>query len=139
MPRRTGILAMIAFALFLCCGQATPAYGQLQFGNIGPSKGEIVGAGVAVGAIVVAVIVVVHIHNSHILKGCVVAGPNGRELRTGNGEKTYALSGGQDLKAGDLVKLHGTKVKKAKGDAEQAFTVEKLNKDYGPCKATPTP
>jgi len=36
---------------------------------------------------------------------------------------------------GDLVQFHGSKVKKVKGSAgNQTFTVEKIGRDYGPCK-----
>jgi hypothetical protein len=127
---------MVAVSLFLFCGQTAPA--TCNDAHIGPSTGEVVGAGVAVGAIVVGTVVLVHVHDSHIIKGCVFAGPNGVEIRTDNGTKTYTLAGDPNVKVGDLVKLHGTKVKKVKDSTgDQTFTVEKLNKDYGPCKTTP--
>ena len=135
MFRRTGIFSMIAVSLFLFCGQTAPATCNTQ---IGPSKGEVIGVGVAAGAVIATVVLVEVNHSHHTIKGCVFAGPNGVEIRTDNGTKTYTLAGDPNVKVGDLVKLHGTKIKKVKDSTgDQTFTVEKLNKDYGPCKATP--
>ncbi len=55
--------------------------------------------------------------------------------------KRFMLEGDSaSVKVGDRVKLHGSRVKKAKGAAgDQVFTVEKLNRDYGPCPAAPPP
>jgi hypothetical protein len=140
MYRRTGIASMIAVSLFLFCGQTAPVACTQQ--RIGPSTGEVVGVGVAaVGVIVIGTVVLVHVHNSHhTIKGCVVAGPAGVQIQSGTGSdmKTYTLSGDTNVKVGDLVKVHGSKVKKVKNSTgDQTFLVEKLNKDYGPCTATP--
>jgi hypothetical protein len=72
----------------------------------------------------------------HRLQGCVFNGPNGMELRTGDA-KTYALEGyTANLKVGDRVKLHGSKLKKTKDSTgDQVFAVEKVNRDYGLCPA----
>ena len=139
MYRRTGIVSMIAVSLFLLCGQTAPVECK---GSIGPSTGEVVGVGVAaVGVITVGTIVLVHVHNSHHnIKGCVVSGPSGIQIKSGTGSdmKTYTLSGDTNVKVGDLVKVHGSKVKKVKNSTDdQTFMVEKLNKDYGPCTTTP--
>jgi hypothetical protein len=134
MYRRTGIVSMTAVSLFLFCGQSAPVACK----DPGPSKGEVIGVGVAVGAVVAGTIIAVEVHAHHTLKGCVVSGPNGTELRTGNGTKSYLLAGDTSLKVGDMVKIHGTKVKQPKGSTgDQTFTVEQLKKDYGPCKVTP--
>lgn len=142
MYRRTGTLSMIAVSLFLLCGQSAPVACNSSQEQIGPSKGEVIGVGVAaVGVIVIGTVVLVHVHNSHhTIKGCVVAGPSGVHIRSGTGSnmKTYTLSGDTNVKVGDLVKVHGSKVKKVKNSTgDQTFRVEKLNKDYGPCTATP--
>jgi hypothetical protein len=139
MYRRTGIVSMIAVSLFLLCGQTAPVECK---GSIGPSTGEVVGVGVAaVGVITVGTIVLVHVHNSHHnIKGCVVSGPSGIQIKSGTGSdmKTYTLAGDTNIKVGDLVKVHGNKVKKVKTSTDpETFTVEKLNKDYGPCTTTP--
>ena len=142
MYRRTGIVSMIAVSLFLFCGQSAPVACNAPQQQIGPSKGEVIGVGVAaVGVIVIGTVVLVHVHNSHhTIKGCVVAGPSGVQIKSGTGSdmKTYTLSGDTNVKVGDLVKVHGSKVKKVKNSTDdQTFIVEKLNKDYGPCAATP--
>jgi hypothetical protein len=37
------------------------------------------------------------------------------------------------------VRVHGARAKQKKGDlGDPVFVVEKLNKDYGPCKASAT-
>ena len=106
--------------------------------SVGPSKGEVVGAAVGVGAVVAAVTIVAVNHSHHTLNGCVFAGQNGLQLRTSD-SKTYAIEGdAADIKAGDKVKLHGSRVKKTKDSSgDQVFKVEKLKKDYGPCHVTP--
>jgi hypothetical protein len=131
---------MIAVSLLLFCGQTAPVGCNQQ--QIGSRKGEVIGVGVAaVGVIVIGTVVLVHVHNSHhTIKGCVVAGPSGVQIQSGTGSdrKTYTLSGDTNVKVGDLVKVHGSKVKKVKNSTdEQTFLVEKLNKDYGPCTSNP--
>ena len=142
MYRRTGIVSMIAVSLFLFCGQTAPVTCNASQERIGPSNGEIIGIGVAAAAVItIGTVVLVHTHNSHhTIKGCVVSGPAGIQIQSGSGAdmKTYTLAGDPNIKVGDMVKVHGNKVKKVKNSADdQTFTVEELNKDYGPCKATP--
>jgi hypothetical protein len=136
--RQAGIVSLAAVSIFLLCGDTAPA--SCNQTQIGPSKGEVIGVGVAaVAVVVIGTVTLVHVHNSHhTIKGCVVAGPNGVQIRSDNGGKTYTLAGSTNVKVGDLVKVHGDKVKKVKGSTDdETFTVEKLNKDYGPCKVTP--
>jgi hypothetical protein len=140
MFRRAGTISLVTLSLFLFCGQSVPPISCNK--PIGPSTGEVVGVGVAaVGVVVIGTVVLVHVHNSHhAIKGCVVAGPSGVQIQSGTGTdmKTYTLSGDTNVKVGDLVKVHGDKVKKVKGSTDdQTFMVEKLNKDYGPCLTTP--
>jgi hypothetical protein len=41
---------------------------------------------------------------------------------------------------GDVIKLHGAKIKGQKDSAgDQDFAVESINRDYGPCKVMPAP
>jgi hypothetical protein len=74
------------------------------------------------------------------MSGCVVSGPGGLELRTSD-SKTYALqSDAASIRVGDRVKLHGSKVKKTKDTSgDEVFKVEKLSRDYGPCRLNPKP
>lgn len=75
-------------------------------------------------------------HHHHVLEGCAFSGPGGLELRTSDA-KVWGLEGyTATVKAGERVKLHGSKLKKTKGaTGDQVFAVEKLSKDYGPCRA----
>ena len=138
--RQAGILSLAAVSIFLLCGDTAPASCNKSQSQIGPSAGEVYGVGIAaVAVVVIGTVTLVHVHNSHhTIKGCVVAGSNGIEIRTsGDAPKTYKLAGDTNVKVGDMVKVHGDKVKKVKGSIDdETFTVEKLNKDYGPCKVT---
>jgi uncharacterized protein DUF5818 len=123
----------------LCTGATSPSgcnTSSSGIGNIGPSNAEVIGAAVGVGAVIaVAIIVPVEISRSHhILTGCVVNSAIGLDLRTSDG-KTYSLEGeAASIKVGDKVKLHGTRIKKAKDSTGPGvFKVEKLNRSYGPC------
>jgi hypothetical protein len=85
-------------------------------------------------------------HAHHTLKGCVSTGLNGLQLEKDSNKRTYTLAGKTaDVRAGDIVRLHGTRVKKHKDNpGNPEFLVEKVTKDYGPCKvltasATTTP
>jgi len=135
--RRLGITAFAGLTVLLCSGSTAPTQCQ---GHIGPSTGEVVGAAVGIGAVIaVAIIVPVEISRSHhIVTGCVTSSANGLELRTSDG-KTYALEGdAASIKAGDKVKIHGSKIKKTKDSTGPGvFRVEQLNRDYGPCPVAP--
>ena len=107
------------------------------------SKTQVALSVTAMAAVVVGTTVAVTytVQNSHHrLQGCVFSGPNGLELRTGDA-KIYALEGyTATIKAGERVKLHGSKLKKTKDSTgDQVFAVEKLNRDYGPCAAVVAP
>jgi len=131
---------MAALAVIFCSGATAPSGCNSSTSRIGPSGGEVAGAAIGIGAVVaVAIIVPIEInHSHHTLKGCVFSGPGGFQLRTSNG-KTYAIEGDPaSIKAGDLVQFHGSKVKKTKdSNGNEVFRVEKLKKEYGPCKVAP--
>jgi len=133
---RLGVIALVVAALI-----STPSRGQSSPGfslnNIGPSGGQVYGAIAGVAGIgAVATILAVN-HSHHTLTGCVFEGPEGLRLQSSD-SKIYAIEGdAASIKAGDKVKLHGSRVKKAKGySGDQAFMVQKLSKNYGPCHAT---
>jgi hypothetical protein len=136
--RKAGGIALMALASFVCCAAGDPD--ACQTTRIGPSNGEIAGIAVGVGAAVVVTVVLVN-KAHHSMKGCVFAGQNGIEVRTEGDKKAYALSGvTENIKVGDLVQFHGSKVKKVKDSSgDQTFTVEKISKDFGPCAVTPSP
>jgi hypothetical protein len=103
-------------------------------GRIGPSGAAVAGAGIGVGAAVVIVAVVAVSHSHHTLTGCSFNGPNGLKLKTS--DSTYSMEGdAANIKAGEKIKVHGSKVKKAKAAGEdQTFRVDKVSKDYGACR-----
>ncbi len=142
MRRRNGIVCFAALSSLLLCGATSPTTCSSS-GHIGPTTGEVVGVGVAVVAtVVVATVVLVHVHNSHYtVRGCVTAGPDGLKLHENGNNKVYALTGvTANVKPGDVIKLHGTKLKGQKDNAgDLDFAVESINRDYGPCTAELAP
>jgi len=131
---------MGALIPFFCCGASAPTGCQPQ--NVGPGNGTIVAGISVIAGVAVATVVLVEVnHSHHRLKGCVTAGPNGIRLETLNDKKTYMLEGDVlDYKIGELVQLHGSKVKLTKDKGgEQVFRVDRLSKDFGPCDASPKP
>jgi hypothetical protein len=130
--RRFGIAGFAALSILLCSGATAPI--SCSAGPTGPSGGEVAGAAVGVGAVIAVVVVVAVKSGHHSLSGCVIAGPNGPELQASD-SKRYALEGDpSDIKVGDRVKIHGSRVKKTRDTTgDQVYRVEKLKKDYGPC------
>ena len=130
MIRRSGLISMLGLSSYLFCGFSQP-------NSCGPSKGQEVAVVAIVGGVVgtaIAVPVVIS-HNHHNLKGCVISGGNGVQV-VQDDTKTFTLVGAPaDIKVGDMVRLHGVKVKAKKGSNDgPTFVVEKFTKDYGPCK-----
>lgn len=139
--RRKKLIVAAALTSMLSCS-FLPLSGCKGTGNfnIGPSNGEV--AGVIIGAAVViggTTAILIHVnHSHHQVKGCVSSGPNGLEVQTED-NKTWLLTGNTpNVQAGDLIKFHGTKLKQPRhSTGNPTFEVEKISKDYGPCKATP--
>ena len=136
--RRTQKMVAIALASLVCCAAGpTGCTDSLKNDKIGfgPSGGQVAAAAIGVGAAVVVTVVLIN-HSHHTMKGCVSSGQNGLQVQTQGNMKTYALAGDTaNIKVGDLVRFHGTKVKKVKDSAgDRTFTVEKISRDYGPCK-----
>ena len=128
-PQR--IVAVTASVVLVCSGVTSCTKTQVAL-----SSAAI--AAVVVGTTVGVTLAIQHSH--HTLQGCISSDANGSELRLNDG-KTYTLKGQlADVKTGDRLKIHGSKVKKVKGDSGggQVFLVEKVNKDYGPCPASVT-
>jgi hypothetical protein len=139
-PRRKRLVTSIALASLLTSSFLPLSGCKGQNFNIGPSGGEI--AGVIIGAAVVVggtTAILIHVnHSHHQVKGCVSSGPNGLEVRTED-NKTWLLTGNTpNVQVGDFIKFHGTKVKRPKqSPGSPTFEVEKISKDYGPCKVAP--
>lgn len=143
MQRPKGLVAFAALSSLLLSGASSPTTCSGSNQQIGPSSGEVYGiaAGVAAG-IAVGTIVLVEVHNSHHrIKGCVTAGPDGLQVHNEGDLKVYALTGvTTDVKVGDIVKLNGNKEKNQKDSAgDEDFMIEKISRDYGPCKAPAVP
>jgi|SRR5580658_1488109 hypothetical protein len=139
MNRRSGIVCFVILGSLLICGSTAPP-GCAPSGQIGPSSGEIIGGVIGVAAVIVVgtvVLVEVSDKSHHTIKGCVTAGPDGLTVHTDGNGKTYALTGvTANVKVGDVIKVHGSKQKGQKDSAgDQDFMVEKMSRDYGPCKA----
>jgi hypothetical protein len=132
--QKFGILAIAALAPLCFCGATSPTGCQPQ---PKPSNAGIYATAAAIGGgIVVGAIILVEVNKSHhTVKGCVTSGPSGLLVRNESDNQNYALVGvTANTKAGDRVKLHGSKDKKTKDSAgDRTFVVEKLTRDYGPC------
>ena len=90
-----------------------------------------IGAGIGLG-----IYFVVRPHG-HSLTGCAGSGPDGPELVSEGDQQTYALAGQvANIKPGERIRVSGRKGRKSAG-ARAQFLVEKLNRDFGPCKAQP--
>ncbi|HEY5382693.1 MAG TPA: hypothetical protein VIJ65_10580 [Acidobacteriaceae bacterium] len=140
MRSRTGTALLITLFTFICCGADSGGCNTSQE-RIGPSGAEVGAAIAGVAVVIVGAVVLIEVnHSHHTLKGCVLSGPSGLELRTDD-QKSYVLTGTTaNIKAGDQVGLHGSRVKHSKGSpGDPTFIVEKMKKNYGPCKAFATP
>ena len=135
MNRRVGITAMAGLTSFLFCGFTAPQTCQPQ-PQPSHTGAEVAGISILAGVVIGTVILVDRNHAHHTIKGCVSMSQNGLEVQDDSDKKTYALAGvTTNTKAGDVVRLHGKKEKKAKDSAgDRTFTVEKISKDFGPCK-----
>jgi hypothetical protein len=108
------------------------------------SRTQVVLSSAAIAAVLVGTTVGITYavkHSHHTLQGCVSSDDNGLKLRT-SAAKVYTLKGdAAGIKTGDSVILHGSKVKKAKGDStgDQVFVVQKVSKDNGPCAVNVPP
>ena len=138
MFRRSGIISMLALTSYLFCGMAAPQ--TCNQSSKGPS---IVGPAIGVGAVVAAAVIipVAIVHSHHTIKGCASTGADGLQVQDPETLKTYKLTGiTTGVKEGDLVRLHGQKVKGPKDDKDnRSFVVAKVSKDYGLCSAQPKP
>lgn len=103
------------------------------------TKTQVALSSAAIAAVIVGTTVGVTLavqHSHHTLEGCIVSDKRGLKLRLSDARE-YALKGEiGDVKAGEKLKVHGSKVKKSKGGGagDPVFVVEKVNKDLGPCR-----
>ena len=131
---RTGLRGLVV--IVLCVALAVPALPQSLCcsGNIGPSKGEVIGiiAGAAAAIGVGGYLIYRASHKYALIQGCVTSGQNGLSLQNEKDKKTYALSGDSSaLRAGQRLVVRGKKQKDSSGKV--AFQVQKVQKDLGEC------
>ncbi|MGB6134708.1 MAG: hypothetical protein WCC14_15235 [Acidobacteriaceae bacterium] len=132
IPAGFALCALLVAATVPATGQSgTPIGGVTKSDAVWIVVGiAAVGAGVGIG-------VFYALHHGHSLNGCAMSGTNGLELQNRGDRQTYALIGEvAGIKPGDRVRVAGKKEKKSVADG-QSFVVEKLIRDYGPCKAQP--
>jgi len=128
------MMALIVAGLILG-GASSPVQGQSSSSGNLDFTGYKIGIAIGAGAVAAVVAALAINHNHHIMSGCVRSSPNGLELQTSD-SKTVALLQGEPvgIKAGDRIKIHGSKVKRTKGaTGPDVFKVDQLKKDYGPC------
>ena len=135
---RTISLVLIAVSLLLTTNTAKA---QFDLGNIGPSKGQVVGAAVgAIAAITVIGVVIYFAVREPRVTGCVAAGPDGKLTLqgSGSGDPLYLLENAPTtLQTGQRVKVLGHK-KKAANNA-RLLNVDRIAKVYGSCSPAAVP
>ena len=139
MPREiscpaTSIAAILLLVSAVVCVAPARASAQTfpDLGQIGPTKAEIVGVGIAAAA-VVGIVVYLVIPKHPTIEGCVET-VEGTPQLTSADHKTYTLLPGEvALVNGREFKLKGKKHKDKAGNRQ--FAVKKLVKDKGPCAA----
>ena len=132
MLRHAGLRTFMAAAF--CLLLAVPGFPQ-NYGNIGPSKGEVIGiiAGAAAVLGVTGYLIYRSTHKHASIQGCVTSYQNGLSLSTDKDNKTYFLAGDSAaLRPGQHVALSGKKRKDSSG--KLIFEVQKLKKDLGECQ-----
>ena len=122
------IITVAVLATLVCTGATSCTRTQIALSTAALAT-------IAVGTTVGVTYAVKHHH--HTLQGCVYSDPaGGVKLRTSEA-RIYTLKDTDTagIKVGEKVSIHGSKVKRMKGDpsGDQEFAVQKLNKDYGPC------
>jgi hypothetical protein len=100
-----------------------------------PTPGQAVGVIFGIAAVGAAIGVGVYYAARHhqSVTGCASLMPDGLRLESEVDRKVYALTGDlAAVKTGERIRVSGKKLKSS--GAVQLFLVEKLPKDFGPCK-----
>jgi len=141
----TGKLRSV-FAIFVVCGllASTAATAKAQFsasqGSLCGCDGEVKGiaTGIAAGAVVITVVAILAVRHHNSIAGCTVSGPYGLDLHAEDGRNFALLGATAGVKAGERIKVSGSRKKKVDGVTDrESFVVSKVAKDYGSC--TPVP
>jgi hypothetical protein len=108
-------------------------------GPIGISKGQATGIIVGIVAVGVAIGIGIYliVRKGPSLTGCAASNAGGLSLQNEGDQQTYTLIGETaGIKTGDRIRVSGKK-KKKDPSGNRDFFVQKLAKNYGPCKALP--
>jgi hypothetical protein len=141
----TGRLRRV-FAIFAVCAllASTASMARAQFtanqGSLCGCDGEIKGiaAGIIAGAAVITVVAILEVRHHNSVAGCTVTSANGLDLQTENGRDLVLLGATAGIKAGERIKVTGSRKKKVDGITDrESFIVSKVARDYGSC--TPVP
>jgi hypothetical protein len=134
------------FAIFAVCGllASTAATARAQFsasqGSLCGCTGEIheIEAGIVAGAAVITVMAILAVRHHNSVAGCTVSSPSGIYLQTDSGRDMVLLGATAGIKAGERIKISGSRKKKVEGITDrESFVISKVTKDYGSC--TPAP
>ncbi len=99
---------------------------------------EGIAAGIVAGAAVITVVAILEVRHHNSVAGCTVSSPNGIDLHTESGRDILLLGATAGIKAGERVKVSGSRKKKVDGITDrESFVVNKVTKDYGSCMAAP--
>jgi len=128
------------------CGllASTAAMAKAQFsanqGSLCGCDGEVrkIAAGIVAGAAVITVVAILEVRHHNSIAGCTVTSANGLDLQTENGRNLVLLGATAGIKAGERIKVTGSRKKKVDGITDrESFIVSKVAKDYGSCMAAP--
>ena len=121
--------------LALSCSFAAfqPARAQFTLGNIGPSKGQVVGAAVGAGAAIAVIGVGIYfLARTPRVTGCLQSSNGGLELQGASPDQHFLLTGQTSgLAAGQRVRIMGKKSKETSG--QHTLVVKSVLKNYGAC------
>jgi len=132
-------------ATLLIIALVTPLDGMAQTrphatldGIGGEAKTTLIVAALVATVAVIGVGVYFAVRQAHTVKGCVAQGSNGMELERENGQSFVLLGATRGIRAGERVKVTGSRRKKVAGVSDRpSFIVDKLDRDFGAC--TPAP
>lgn len=128
------LIAMIlSLSMLLVPGRA-----KAQYGDIGATKGQVVGIIVALVAVGAAIGVGAYLLTTRrpAISGCTASASGNLTLLNEADHQTYTLSGDiSSITADERVRVSGKKQKNP-AVGTRVFRVNKLVKDYGPCNAT---
>ena len=98
------------------------------------SEVEGIAAGIAAGAAAITIVAIIEVRHHNSVTGCTVSGPNGLDLKTEDGRDFVLLGATAGIKAGERIKVSGSRKKKVDGVTDrESFVVNKVAKDYGSC------